>query len=534
MRSEKEESPKNKDIEKEKEELVAINRARKGLGKQFTKKLTNVVRLTGSGKKNSSIARSPDGEFASKWMDDDESTACMVCDSQFCLINRKHHCRRCGILVCAVCSSHKIKFANKTEEKRVCDNCFQEVSNMKDAGLVNAETGIAEEVVVPTGKNVPSWMFVMKPFAPAAEKVFIGQVFTKIYEGKDLPAMDFTGFSDPYVRIKIGDNEAKTTVMPQTLNPKWAAAEFVIPVAFATDKVELHVYDQDVSSSDDKMGIIELPLAELSHQKTVRKWFNLHLEPDVLKAVKAKHKDGDIPVARLLVEFQYTFSRSGEFFSYLTAKPTVPVPEAEFQITLLNATIWRLLQLLAPVFWLFGQIGEVFMWKDTFKSMTVLLIFCTCTLYPWLYPILLQSLLLYHMTWKYMETQLDASFSNASSLPANLREMEKELKQRMDEAATSSADDGKKKQEAFDGLFTGLASKSIAATGLTSTLKWLQNLLVFICDIIEMIWNLFNWHNPGLTQIVSIPLKFHNSLTFSFSPVDIYRSMCNNRIFSIL
>ena len=76
MRSEKEESPKNKDIEKEKEkekeELVAINRARKGIGKQLTKKLTNVVRLTGSGKKNSSIERSPDGEFASKWMDDDE------------------------------------------------------------------------------------------------------------------------------------------------------------------------------------------------------------------------------------------------------------------------------------------------------------------------------------------------------------------------------------------------------------------------------------------------------------------------------
>jgi hypothetical protein len=113
-------------------------------------------------------------------------------------------------------------------------------------------------------------------------------------------------------------------------------------------------------------------------------------------------------------------------------------------------------------------------------------------------------LLLHHMAWKYIDTQLDSSFTAASSLPANLREMEKELKHREDEVSVVS--EAKKKEEALDGLLTGFASKSIAVTGLQSTLKWLQNLLVWICDIIEMIWNLFNWSNPGMTQLV----KYHN------------------------
>ncbi|KAK8198648.1 hypothetical protein M8818_006515 [Zalaria obscura] len=43
-----------------------------------------------------------------RWQPDDETSSCSVCDAPFTFLNRRHHCRRCGRLVCASCSPHRI------------------------------------------------------------------------------------------------------------------------------------------------------------------------------------------------------------------------------------------------------------------------------------------------------------------------------------------------------------------------------------------------------------------------------------------
>jgi hypothetical protein len=49
------------------------------------------------------------GEFAlPSWQPDSEVTHCFVCRNQFSFFFRKHHCRRCGRVVCANCSPHRI------------------------------------------------------------------------------------------------------------------------------------------------------------------------------------------------------------------------------------------------------------------------------------------------------------------------------------------------------------------------------------------------------------------------------------------
>ena len=37
-------------------------------------------------------------------MNDTDSNHCLLCHQLFTLFNRKHHCRLCGILICANCS----------------------------------------------------------------------------------------------------------------------------------------------------------------------------------------------------------------------------------------------------------------------------------------------------------------------------------------------------------------------------------------------------------------------------------------------
>jgi hypothetical protein len=41
------------------------------------------------------------------WMPDDSSYTCITCDALFTKTNRRHHCRRCGVLSCNTCLSRK-------------------------------------------------------------------------------------------------------------------------------------------------------------------------------------------------------------------------------------------------------------------------------------------------------------------------------------------------------------------------------------------------------------------------------------------
>ena len=43
-----------------------------------------------------------------RWQPDSEATKCPICDTTFNFWYRKHHCRKCGRVVCASCSPHRI------------------------------------------------------------------------------------------------------------------------------------------------------------------------------------------------------------------------------------------------------------------------------------------------------------------------------------------------------------------------------------------------------------------------------------------
>ncbi|KAG5857870.1 hypothetical protein ANANG_G00023980 [Anguilla anguilla] len=60
------------------------------------------------------------------WIPDHQQPVCMVClRERFTMFNRRHHCRRCGRLVCNACSEHRMAVEGCAEEAaRVCDQCY--------------------------------------------------------------------------------------------------------------------------------------------------------------------------------------------------------------------------------------------------------------------------------------------------------------------------------------------------------------------------------------------------------------------------
>uniref|UniRef100_A0A8D2LZ61 Zinc finger FYVE domain-containing protein 26 n=1 Tax=Varanus komodoensis TaxID=61221 RepID=A0A8D2LZ61_VARKO len=69
-----------------------------------------------------------------QWIPDETEATCMVCKTEhFTMFNRRHHCRRCGRLVCSSCSSKKMVVENCRENPaRVCDQCYKA---SEDGGL---------------------------------------------------------------------------------------------------------------------------------------------------------------------------------------------------------------------------------------------------------------------------------------------------------------------------------------------------------------------------------------------------------------
>ncbi|KAL7638749.1 UNVERIFIED_CONTAM: hypothetical protein RMT77_010282 [Armadillidium vulgare] len=70
---------------------------------------------------------------AAVWVPDSEATFCMHCKKvQFTVVNRRHHCRKCGNVVCGQCSNKKILLPRQsTKPVRVCLSCYDELSTSK-------------------------------------------------------------------------------------------------------------------------------------------------------------------------------------------------------------------------------------------------------------------------------------------------------------------------------------------------------------------------------------------------------------------
>ncbi|XP_077178608.1 zinc finger FYVE domain-containing protein 26 isoform X2 [Paroedura picta] len=61
-----------------------------------------------------------------QWIPDETEGTCMVCKTErFTMFNRRHHCRRCGRLVCSSCSTKRMAVeACRENLARVCDQCY--------------------------------------------------------------------------------------------------------------------------------------------------------------------------------------------------------------------------------------------------------------------------------------------------------------------------------------------------------------------------------------------------------------------------
>ncbi|XP_024083397.1 pleckstrin homology domain-containing family F member 2 [Cimex lectularius] len=72
-------------------------------------------------------------EHAAVWVPDSEANVCMHCKrNQFTVLHRRHHCRKCGVVVCGPCSNKKFLLPSQSSKPlRVCLQCYDALSKAK-------------------------------------------------------------------------------------------------------------------------------------------------------------------------------------------------------------------------------------------------------------------------------------------------------------------------------------------------------------------------------------------------------------------
>ncbi|XP_072045594.1 synaptotagmin-5-like [Amphiura filiformis] len=103
----------------------------------------------------------------------------------------------------------------------------------------------------------------------------------RILEGKGLPAMDFGGSSDPYVKLWLEPDEERkikqTAVQRRTLNPTFNEV-FKFPITYEELQVRslrLSVFDFDKFSRHDAIGDVEIKIADVDVSRELDVWSDL-------------------------------------------------------------------------------------------------------------------------------------------------------------------------------------------------------------------------------------------------------------------
>lgn len=102
------------------------------------------------------------------------------------------------------------------------------------------------------------------------------KLYVQVVEAKDLSSRDPNGFSDPFVRLSLGNTKARTSVVYKNLNPCWNE-DFFFNVTDLDDELKVTVWDED-RFTDDFLGQTRISVADVLNsdkQSMPCSWFCL-------------------------------------------------------------------------------------------------------------------------------------------------------------------------------------------------------------------------------------------------------------------
>jgi len=158
-----------------------------------------------------------------------------------------------------------------------------------------------------------------------------GQLILEVVAGRSLPVKDVTGSSDPYCKIKVGEQESKTNIMEKNLDPVWNE-EFYFKVSPQLAYFSIKMFDWDMIGKDDPMGMIRISFSELADECLHDDWWQL-------KPQKAEKVSGYIHL-----RVQFTSAKNSQKYAVISKDNYLSLSLVATKHVTLVANLMRLYQ----------------------------------------------------------------------------------------------------------------------------------------------------------------------------------------------
>eukprot|EP00658_Telonema_sp_P-2_P024065 TRINITY_DN19659_c0_g1_i2.p1 TRINITY_DN19659_c0_g1~~TRINITY_DN19659_c0_g1_i2.p1 ORF type:complete len:539 (+),score=123.73 TRINITY_DN19659_c0_g1_i2:192-1808(+) len=458
-----------------------------------------------------------------QWVKDNTVNACDSCGTAFSMFTRRHHCRRCGHIFCKDCCSkieltgRKVLTCNPCQEstghrKTTVEESHHGASSEKPGGWFGRSSKKSQdhletrEVDMANLRAYPRRMVTKSPGMNKSLTNGFGRLRIEACEATGLLAADmaFLGkdSSDPFMTMHVGEHQksvAKTKTVNNTLHPKWHSTH-VFPVFSPFADVKVQVYDSDLASHDDILGVVSFPLSVLVSQPEHDVWLYLSVAPG--QADEPNNEPCHIPpgaqiglgsygaedrrLGAVRLKLTLEMDESSEYLAHFVREVAPPAPQPEMDIDLMYGNIFALQDQVWPVIGLVWIVLDLLKWTDLVRSRIALATWMACCYWPGLTPLVVHVLLLRHL---YQKHQLIKVFRESDELGSPV--------------GSPPEDD---KHAATLGWVGGVANSSKLMMP-AATKEWLggiQNTLGSTAETLDGVYGMFDWRDYGTTKTITM------------------------------
>nr|XP_004658219.1 multiple C2 and transmembrane domain-containing protein 2 isoform X2 [Jaculus jaculus] len=297
----------------------------------------------------------------------------------------------------------------------------------------------------------------------------VGILQVKVLKAADLLAADFSGKSDPFCLLELGNDRLQTHTIYKNLNPEWNKV-FTFPIKDIHDVLEVTVFDEDGDKPPDFLGKVAIPLLSIRDgqpncyvlkNKDLEHAFKgvIYLEMDLIyNPVKASIR---------------TFTPREKRFVEDSRKLSKKILSRDVdRVKRLTVAIWNTIQFLQ----------SCFRWESTLRSTIAFVVFLVTVWNFELYMIPLALLLVF--VYNFLSPVKGKAGSTQDSQESTDIEEEEE-------------EDDKESEK------KGLIERIYMVQDIVSTV---QNILQEIASFGERIKNTFNWTVPFLSLLACLLL----------------------------
>ncbi|XP_054944176.1 multiple C2 and transmembrane domain-containing protein 2 [Physeter macrocephalus] len=309
----------------------------------------------------------------------------------------------------------------------------------------------------------------------------VGILQVKVLKAVDLLAADFSGKSDPFCLLELGNDRLQTHTIYKNLNPEWNKV-FTFPIKDIHDVLEVTVFDEDGDKPPDFLGKVAIPLLSIRDGQT-----NCYVlkNKDLEQAFKGViYLEMDLIYNPIKASIR-TFTPREKRFVEDSRKLSKKILSRDVdRVKRLTMTVWNTIQFLK----------SCFQWESTLRSTVAFVVFLVTVwnFELYMFPLALSLLFVYNFI---RPTRRKVGSIQDSQESTDVDEEEDE-------------DDKESEKK-------GLIERIYMVQDIVSTV---QKILEEIASFGERIKNTFNWTVPFLSFLACLILAVA-TITLYFIPL---------------